>query len=108
MNAASLTQTLAVIAFLTFAFGGILLGPFVVVASAPGRSEGPVLVISNWGEDAEAIVAEQGGEIIGPRRAMFGVFASSDDRGFSARLRQQGAWAVIDGALIAALCRTNS
>ena len=79
-------------------------GPVIVLASAPPRGDAPFLVVSGWGSEAEARVLEAGGRIVGPMRAPLGVFATSDDPGFARALRAAGAWAVIDGGRIAALC----
>lgn len=82
----------------------LLIGPAIVFASAPVSEGGPLLVISGWGARAEAVVAAADGWIYGPVRAPLGVLAFSDNPAFADQLRAAGAWAVLDGSRIAALC----
>lgn len=82
----------------------LVIGPVIVFASAPAEGAGPVLVISGWGARAESVIARAGGQVYGPVRAPLGLLAFSDDPAFAANLRAAGAWAVLDGSRIAALC----
>lgn len=82
----------------------VLSGPVIVLLSSESNTDGPVLVLSNWGNRAEANVAQAGGQIIGPETAAFGVFAASDHPQFSEKLRARGAWLVINSARLAAIC----
>lgn len=82
----------------------LLAGPAIVVASAPVRPDGPLLVISGWGDRAERIVDTAGGQVYGPVRASLGILATSSNPAFADNLRAAGAWAVLDGSRIAALC----
>ncbi len=86
----------------------LLAGPAIVLASAPVARDAPVLVIAGWGGAAQAHVAAAGGRVIGPARAPFGLIAASADPGFADALRARGAWAVLDGGRIAALCGGNT
>lgn len=82
----------------------VFVGPLIVLASADAPKDAPLLVISGWGDTAEARIAAAGGEVVGPIRAPLGLFATSRDPKFPDALRAAGAWAVIDGGRIAALC----
>lgn len=78
--------------------------PIMIVASAGPFSGGPVLVVSPWGEATQANISQAGGRLIGPQSAPLGAFATSDDPDFPQRLKASGAWAVINGARLAAIC----
>ena len=52
----------------------------------------------------ERLVVEAGGELIGPRQAVFGSLAISEDPNFAALLKSSGAWFVVDGQTFARLC----
>lgn len=82
----------------------LVIGPLIVFASSPADGNGPLLVVSGWGHDGLRLVAEAGGQIYGPVRAPLGVLAFSADPAFADTLRAAGAWAVLDGSKIAALC----
>lgn len=79
-------------------------GPALAVASAPTAPGAPVLVVAG---DAERIVRHAGGRTLGPSAAAFGTLASSPDGDFLRRLHDGGAWLVLDGRIIAAICGAN-
>lgn len=82
----------------------LVIGPLIVFASAPAPAGGPLLVLTGHGAGIAQIVARAGGHVYGPVRAPLGVLAYSDDPAFADNLRAAGAWAVLDGRRIAALC----
>ena len=76
-----------------------LAGPVSAVALAPPVDDAaPLLVV---GPDAEALVRQAGGDLIGPERAPLAVIAQGEP-GFAQRL--DGAWLVIDARWLLALC----
>jgi hypothetical protein len=84
-----------------------LSGPALAIALAPPPGDGPVLVLAGpWSDGAAAIIHASGGDVLGPRDTAFAAFAAppSDDPGFAARLLSLGAFRVIDGGALAALC----
>lgn len=66
--------------------------------------DAPVLVIVAPWDDAQQIVVDAGGQVIGFDRAMFGVLAFATHPKFNQSLLDAGAWAVRDGAILASLC----
>lgn len=72
--------------------------------AAPIASNDPLLVIVPPWLDAQAIVQDAGGDVIGLDHALFGVLAHGPDEGFAQAVLHAGAWAVRDGTLLAALC----
>jgi hypothetical protein len=92
----------AFIALLMCCIGG---PPVLALASAPGPAEGPRLVLHAPWADGVALVRRAGGDPVGPFHAPMGVLAfASDNAAFDRRLREAGAWAVVNGTSIAALC----
>lgn len=67
-------------------------GPLVVVVSAPGA------------EARDAMIRRAGGSPVGPVRTPFAGLAMSEAPGFAERLREAGAWIVLDGQRIAQIC----
>lgn len=82
----------------------LVTGPLVMLAAPPVAGDGPLLVVSGWGAGAERRIGAAGGRVVGPLRAPLGVLATSDNPAFADNLRAAGAWAVLDGRRIAALC----
>jgi hypothetical protein len=82
------------------AFAWVLVAPFAALPAAGG---GPVLVLLPPWTDADAIVTSAGGRLIGPVRAPFAVLAEGG-ASFPEQVRQGGAWAVADGAVVARIC----
>ncbi|MEC7761339.1 MAG: hypothetical protein VX874_05420 [Pseudomonadota bacterium] len=104
----ALSGALRALPLLFLTLGAVLAGPAVVIASADPARDGVLLVVSRWGDEAERVITAAGGQTVGPVRARFGVFATSQDPDFSDRLRDRGAWAVINGDVLAALCRIET
>ncbi|MGH1368326.1 MAG: hypothetical protein ACRBCL_06885 [Maritimibacter sp.] len=90
--------------FITLLILPLLALPVMIIAGTGPLPAGPVLVVSPWGAKAKSNIEMAGGRIIGPETAPFGIFAASDDPQFSTRLRASGAWAVLNGARLAAIC----
>jgi len=65
---------------------------------------GPVLVLLAPWADGPALVEAAGGHIIGPARAPFALLAAWDTAGDETRALKHGAWAVLDGNALAAIC----
>ncbi|MEM9552435.1 MAG: hypothetical protein AAGA05_14745 [Pseudomonadota bacterium] len=79
--------------------------PALAILAAPLPEDGPRLVLYPPWVDGADLVQQAGGDSIGPYRAPMGVLAfASDSEAFDRRLRAAGAWAVIDGTIIANLC----
>ncbi|MEC7300656.1 MAG: hypothetical protein VXW43_18510, partial [Pseudomonadota bacterium] len=73
-----------------------------------GAGDGPVLVLTPpWG-DALQVVADAGGRPVGPGQSWLGLLATPETADltadFPAALRASGAWAVLNGRVVAALC----
>ena len=89
------------------AFFGLALmaGPVMLLAAPPAAAGGLVLVISPpWSGGAARIVVQSGGQLVGPDAAPFARFATSEGPKFDRKLREAGAWAVLDGTRLAAIC----
>ncbi len=86
------------------ALGLIMTGPLLALASVPVGKDGIVLVVSPPWRDVDRVIDAAGGRRIGPVTARFGGLATGEGAEFVARLRQVGAWAVLDGTAIATLC----
>lgn len=79
----------------------VLAGPIATLSQAgPADPDGPILVV---GRDPEGAVARAGGRTIGSDAAPWAVLAQGD-AGVIARLKDDGAWAVLDAGWVAALC----
>ncbi|WP_276717823.1 hypothetical protein [Pseudooceanicola nitratireducens] len=93
------------------AAGLVLAGPLLPLLAAPpvrGVGDGPVLVLTPpWG-DALQVVADAGGRPVGPGQSWLGLLATPETADltadFPAALRASGAWAVLNGRVVAALC----
>jgi hypothetical protein len=81
----------AVIAAVLFATIAVPTGPLVAVVVAP------------WSEPEAAlsVVAAAEGSIVAPGRVGWMVIAHGEDRSFASRLRRNGAWLVLNHALLA-------
>lgn len=83
----------------------VLAGPVLALMSSPPVSGQPVLVITApWGSTAEELIALAGGVPVGPVSAPIAIMATSDEVAFVMRLKQAGAWLVLDGQRLAAIC----
>jgi len=83
---------------------GVMLGSVAASAGlfAPPQDGAPVLVVAApWSGGPAQIIAQIGGQEIAPGRAPFGALAILDDPSLA---RDAGAWAVLDGRVIARLC----
>ena len=91
---------------LLFAFWAVVLsGPLLALASArPGPASLLLVVVPPAGPDAVAVIRAAGGVPVGPRQAPLAAFAAAPAPHFAERLRSQGAWMVLDGDRLAALC----
>jgi hypothetical protein len=79
-------------------------GPVLAVAGA-APSGTLVLVVSAPGPGArDALIRSAGGRPVGPSQAALAGFATSRAPDFPRRLRDAGAWLVLDGARIARIC----
>lgn len=81
-----------------------LIGPILALASTPLKADGPRLVIVPPWVNADVLVVQAGGQVIGPIQAPLGALAYSEKPNFDADLRKHGAIAVLDGAAIARIC----
>ncbi|MFY0635953.1 MAG: hypothetical protein JXQ91_19240 [Vannielia sp.] len=81
----------------------LLTAPAAVLLGTP-PGEGPVLVIVPPWSDAPAVLAASGGRPLGPVRAPFAVLAAFPSPESATQARAHGAWAVLGGAALAALC----
>lgn len=84
-----------------------LAGPAATLAAAPLPVEGPVLVVGPLGADRDAMIRQAGGRPLGAIDALLGELAmvvTGDVATFAGALRAAGAWAVLDGRAILALC----
>lgn len=86
----------------------ILGGPIGAIAAAPPRPDAPILVVVAPWTDLGALVAAAGGVLIGPRIAPLGSLTSATHPDYITALGDQGAWLILDGALLANLCGVNS
>jgi hypothetical protein len=82
----------------------VLAGPAAAALSAAPRPGFPVVAVFWPWADADAAVRAAGGRTIGPQRAPLGVLAAGQSDDFAARLAEEGAFAVFDGAALAQIC----
>lgn len=88
-------------AVLTMICLSVLAGPAALFAAPPASSGRPVLVIA---PNPEAVVSGAGGRPVALGRAPLGTLAASAAPDFVSRLRKNGAWFVLDGRALAAIC----
>ncbi|GAA6180384.1 hypothetical protein NBRC116594_18220 [Shimia sp. NS0008-38b] len=62
------------------------------------------MVVAGPGVDLMNIVEASGGRVVGVSRAPLAVLGTSDAADFEERLRENGAWAILDGDSLAWLC----
>lgn len=78
-----------------------LSGPVAAIAQVPAATDtGPLLVLA---PDAAALLEQVDGHLVGPSVSPFGALGQGDPD-LIERLYEAGAWRVLDGAWIAALC----
>jgi len=78
--------------------------PVMAVLATPLQEGGPRLVLAGPGADLTQIIEHSGGWVVGMSRAPLTMMAASDVDGFEDRLRENGAWAILDGENLAWLC----
>lgn len=88
------------------AFVVVGLSPLLALAAHEGvRAGEPILVIAApWRAGAAEVIARTGLQEISPERAPFGALTVLDDIADVGRLKENGAWFVIDGKMIARIC----
>ena len=79
-------------------------GPVLSIAAAEPDTGDLVLVIAAPFADMTSLVDLSGGRIVGPNTGVIGALAISDSPAFFETLKENGAWGVADGNLIAQLC----
>ena len=82
-------------------FLAVVAGPAVTLAARPVEPGQPLLVIA---ADPGAVVARAGGAPVSPVSAPIGTLAAAPDPDFARRLKDGGAWLVLDGRVLAAIC----
>lgn len=78
--------------------------PVLAVIGAPLTKGGPVVVVAGPGADLEGIVTASEGWLVGVSRAPLAVMAMSEAADFEDRLKENGAWAILDGDALSWLC----
>jgi hypothetical protein len=84
-----------------------LVTPGLTVLAQPPRPERPVLVLLPPWADGAALISRAGGRPASPVSAPFARLAydpAGDSPALAARLRGQGAWAVVDASVLALIC----
>lgn len=94
-------QYLPVIAATAFC---LVVAPVLTIVSAPVQAGGPLLVVAGPKTDLTEMVERSGGWVVGVSRAPLAVMGFSETNDFEKRLRQNGAWAILDGETLAWLC----
>ncbi len=82
----------------------LLVAPVLTLVSAPVQAGGPLIVVASPRTDLTAIVEKSGGWVVGVTRAPLAIMGFSESEDFEQRLRQNGAWAILDGETLAWLC----
>lgn len=78
--------------------------PILALLSAPVQAGAPVLVVAGPKANLEQIIEQSGGWVVGVSRAPLAIMGFSDGIDFENRLRENGAWAILDGKALAWLC----
>ncbi len=79
-------------------------GPVLALTGAPPRPGAPVLVVAPPWAGIDTMIREAGGWPVAPVSPPFARLAQFPGPGFAPALRAQGAWAVADAGLFAAIC----
>lgn len=87
--------------------GTLAVTPLAAVLSAP-VGEGPVLLIVPPWADADALLAASGGHAVGPTRAPFALLATYPSPAAARAASGYGAWAVLGGEALAAICGASN
>ena len=95
---------------LVFAFLAVVLsGPLFALAGArPDPTSVLLVVVSPAGPGAVDVIRAAGGVPIGPNRAPLASLAAPAAPDFALRLRDAGAWLVLDGQRLAAICGVSA
>lgn len=78
----------------------------LALLSAPMTDSGPVLAIFPPWKDIDLALINAGATEVAPLRAPFAVLVDTPTETIQTALRAQGAWTLLDGTLIAAICGT--
>ncbi len=95
------TQKLALVCMVLGMFFGV---PLLALTAQPPVAGKPMLVVVPPWASIPAVVSKAGGRIIGPQLATLGGLAVADTPNFRQKLKEAGAWAVLDGRRTALLC----
>lgn len=93
------------VAMICLVLGPLIAAPVLALAGRPLQSSTTLLVVGPMNRLPE-ILRRAGGRPIGPTRAPIAVLAVavSQPESFPGRLRMEGAWLVLDGAIAAQIC----
>ncbi|OLS52719.1 hypothetical protein [Rhodovulum sulfidophilum] len=94
-----------VVAMICLVLGPLVAAPVLALTGRPIQTATTLLVIGPM-NGLPDILRRAGGRLIGPTRAPFALLAVADDHpeDFPDRLKTEGAWLVLDGAIAAQLC----
>lgn len=96
-------------AFIILLLSSLFVPPALAIVGTPTPEAGPRLVLFPPWRDGLELVQKAGGDLVGPVQAPMGLLAfAADGSDFNRRLRDAGAWAVIDGTSIARLCGVST
>lgn len=99
-----LTTTLQAL-FLFFASVPIFAMPLVIQSGTTDQSAGPIIVLASpWHDPTQAII-QAGGYPVGPTRAIFGMFAASDEPAFRDKIYAAGHWTINSQILADIFCK---
>lgn len=82
----------------------LVVAPVLAITLVPADDAEPVVVVAGPGADLLHIIDRSEGWVVGPVSAPFGALGYSDSPGFVDNLKANGAWAVLNGRVPAALC----
>ena len=93
------------VAMICLVLGPLIAAPVLALAGRPLQSATTFLVVGPM-DGLPEILRRAGGRPIGPTGAPIALLAvaGSQPESFPARLRMEGAWLVLDGAIAAQLC----
>lgn len=82
-----------------------LVGPALALVSSPAVPGEPVLVLTlPWNGSAEGLIEQSGGFALGPISVPLATLAMPEAPDFIQKLKSGGAWLVLDGRRLAAIC----
>ncbi|MBL3564048.1 hypothetical protein JMM59_03330 [Rhodovulum sulfidophilum] len=93
------------VAMICLVLGPLVAAPVLALTGRPIQTATTLLVVGPM-NGLPDILRRAGGRPIGPTRAPFALLAIADDHpeDFPDRLKTEGAWLVLDGAIAAQLC----